>query len=66
MMTKHVRDMTPAERQRMCARAYLAEARRRGGGGDAFAATLLRWAKNARVRAHQFKPAQPDLFTEAA
>lgn len=61
---KHVKDMTPAEIERMCARNYLAEARRRQG--QDFAATLLQWAKNARVRAHGFKPVQGDLFGRAA
>lgn len=64
MVKKHVKDMTPAEIERMCARAYLTEARRRKG--QDFAATLLQWAKNARIRAHQFKPAQADLFGRAA
>lgn len=59
-MAKHVKDMAEAEIERMCARAYLTEARRRKGQG--FAATLLQWAKNARVRAHECKPAQGDLF----
>jgi len=63
-MTKHVKDMTEAEKQRMCARTYLAEARRRRG--QPFASTLLQWAKNARVRAHGFKPAQGDLFARAS
>lgn len=60
---KHVRDMTPAEVERMCARAYLQEARRRRG--QPFAATLLQWARNAAQRAREWRPEQPeqgDLF----
>jgi hypothetical protein len=44
----------------MCARVYLQEARRRRG--QAFATTLLQWAKDARNRSNAWKPAQPDLF----
>jgi hypothetical protein len=61
---KHVRDMTPAEIQRMCARTYLAEAKRRQG--QPMAEMLLQWAKNARIRAHSFKPEQGDLFGRSA
>jgi hypothetical protein len=60
---KHVRDMTEPEIQRMCARTYLAEARRRRG--QPFAATLLQWARNARNRANARRPPSPvqgDLF----
>lgn len=60
---KHVKDMTQREIERMCARTYLTEARRRQG--TAFAATLLQWAKNARRRSNEWRaplPAQPDLF----
>lgn len=59
-MKKHVRDMTEREIQRMCARVYLQEARRRRG--QPFAATLLQWAKNARNRGNAWKPDQADLF----
>jgi hypothetical protein len=60
---KHARDMNPREIERMCARVYLNEARRRRG--QSFAATLLQWAKNARNRANAWRPAPPaqgDLF----
>jgi hypothetical protein len=56
---KHARDMTEREIERMCARAYLNEARRRRG--QAFAATLLQWARNARNRSNAWKPAQGEL-----
>lgn len=45
---------------RLCARVYVAEARRRRG--QPFAHVLLRWAANARLRA-QHEPVQRDLFT---
>lgn len=61
---KHVRDMTEREIQRMCARTYLTEARRRQG--QPFAATLLQWAKNARNRSNAWRPEQSDLFGRAA
>lgn len=61
---KHADDMTPAEIDRMCARVCLAEARRRRG--QPFATDLLQWAKNARIRAHQHKPVQGDLFGRRA
>lgn len=64
---KHADNMTPREIERMCARTYLTEARRRQG--TAFAATLLQWAKNARRRSNEWRPeapAQADLFGAAA
>lgn len=61
---KHADDMTPAEIDRMCARVCLAEARRRRG--QPFAADLLQWAKNDRLRAHKHKPAQGELFGRLA
>ena len=47
---------------RLCARVYVAEARRRRG--QPFAFTLLQWAANARLRA-QHEPVQRDLFVRA-
>lgn len=61
--TKHAKDMTEREINRLCARTYLTEARRRQG--TEFAATLLQWAKNARRRSNECRatpPAQGDLF----
>lgn len=61
-MKKHVRDMTPPEIERICARVFIQEARRRG---QPFAATLLEWARNSAQRAREWRlePAvQPDLF----
>jgi hypothetical protein len=43
----------------LCARVYLAEARRRRG--QRFAHVLLQWAANARKRAMS-EPKQRDLF----
>lgn len=57
---KHARDMSEREIQRMCARVYIQEARRRRG--QAFAVTLLQWAKNARNRSNSYRPAQGELF----
>lgn len=47
---------------RLCARVYVAEARRRRG--QPFSFTLLQWAANARLRA-QHEPVQRDLFVRA-
>jgi len=47
----------------LCARVYLAEARRRRG--QRFAFTLLLWAANARKRAMS-EPKQRDLFERPA
>ena len=44
----------------LCARIYLAEARRRRG--QRFALVLLQWAANARRRAAN-EPKQRDLFS---
>ena len=47
----------------LCARIYLAEARRRRG--QRFALVLLQWAANARKRAMS-EPKQRDLFERSA
>jgi hypothetical protein len=44
----------------LCARVYIAEAKRRRG--QPFAFTLLQWAANARKRAAN-EPKQRDLFS---
>jgi hypothetical protein len=46
----------------LCARVYIAEAKRRRG--QPFAFTLLQWAANARRRAAS-EPKQGDLFVRA-
>lgn len=55
---------TPSEREIniLCARVYLAEARRRHSQG--FAWTLMEWAGNARRRA-MAEPRQRSLFSTA-
>ena len=56
---KHVRDMNPAEINSMCARVYLAEARRRQASNPSMALMLLEWARNAANRARAWKPEPP-------
>jgi len=60
MSNSVIKQRDPVADNRHYVRVLLREARRRQG--TEFAATLLQWAKNARVRVRKERPSQLDLF----